>query len=274
MIVGHLEATGIRLDGPVPAGVVAREREVPGEAQADGVEQLAADPQRAEPLRAEEPLLRRDRVHVDAQIAHVHRDGARGLRAIDEHQRAPLMGKRGNPSDRHHEAGRPQDVRERDELRARCDELVEALEDLVVGSIARELGEAEVDAESVADRVQRPDAAGVLVTRRDRAAAVPPVDRPRSEVHAVRGRVGDRDLVELAAEHRSDAGASLVHALDRVEVVLVLRPPEVALVRLELGHRRGDLRGNGARPSPCSAGSRRTARAAPPEPRRACPCLT
>ena len=61
------------------------------------------------------------------------------------------------------------------------------------------------------------------------------------DVHAVGRRVRQRDLVKVGADDRRHARAGLVHPLDAVEVVREIRSADVALVRLELGHRGRDL---------------------------------
>ena len=77
---------------PAPAGVGAREGEAAGEGRGEDGQQLALDPQRAEPLGAEEPLLRGHGIHVDVEVADVDRDRAGRLRAVHQEQGAPRMG--------------------------------------------------------------------------------------------------------------------------------------------------------------------------------------
>jgi hypothetical protein len=145
VVVRDLEPLRVGRQRPIAAGVARREGEEARERRLEPVEELAPDPQGAQPLRPEQPLLRRDRVHVDAEIAHGDWNGARRLCPVDEDERTALVGDVGDAADRHHEARGPQDVRDRHQLRAGRDQAIEKADDLVVGCVARELGEGEID---------------------------------------------------------------------------------------------------------------------------------
>ncbi len=139
--------------------------------------------------------------------------------------------------DRHQEPGRPEHVRDRHEARARHNCAIERAEDVVIGRVAIEGGEPDVDAESLAKRVERPQAAGVLMGRRDSNVTGLPVDRPRADVHPVARGMGQGDLVELRSEHRRHGGPGFVDPDEELLVVRDVGPADVPLVLDELRQR-------------------------------------
>ena len=102
----------------------------------------------------------------------------------------------------------------------------------------------DLDPESFAQVVERARATGMLEARRDRAIAGLPVDRPRADVHAVGGRVGQGDVRRIGHEHRGDRGPRFGHPLERVEPVVGVGAPRRELVRRDLVHRGGRLSGD------------------------------
>ena len=118
---------------------------------------------------------------------------------------------------------------------------VERGERPVVVAIVAGIDERELDAVAVAQRVQRPDAAGVLVRGRHDAAARAPVGEERRGVHRVGRRMGQADGADVGPEDRRHAGPRLVHAGERLEEVVGVGAAEIALVVRDVGHRGGGL---------------------------------
>ena len=119
--------------------------------------------QRAHPLRPEQPLLGRHGVQVGAEVVEPERDGAGGLRAVDDDERAAVVGDVRDGPDRHDGTGRPQDVRDRDEPGLGGDGGVEGGDRPCVVAVVAGVDERDVHAEPVAERVQRTEPARVLV---------------------------------------------------------------------------------------------------------------
>ena len=180
------------------------------------LDRRAAGDERAHPLRTEQPLLGGDGVQVRPEVVETERDGAGGLRPVDHHDRAPVVRELGDPGDRHDRPGRPQHVRDRDQPGPGRDRGIERGERPVVVAIVAGVDERDLDAVSVAQRVQRPDAAGVLVGGRHGASAGAPVGEQRRGVHRVGRRVGQarprrRRVPRTAA---TPARASSMRAID------------------------------------------------------------
>ena len=98
--------------GQVEALEAAASRRAPGRGRSTA---RRVDHERAHPLGPEQPLLGRDGVQVGAEGIEADRDRAGRLGAVDDDEGAARVGDVGDPGDRHDGAGRPQDVRDRDE---------------------------------------------------------------------------------------------------------------------------------------------------------------
>ena len=115
----------------------------------------------------------------------------------------------------------------------------------VVVAVVAGIDEVDLDAQPVAERDtaargRRRARARVVTTRPPRA----PVGQQRRGVHPVGRGVGQRDRVDVGAEHGGDAGPRLGHPLaGRRAKSSEVGAPDVALADRELGHRRGGLGG-------------------------------
>ena len=172
---GRLEPAGVRPPRRAAGAVHALEAEPAGERRDEPLDRRGVHGERAHPLRPEQPLLGGQRVQVGAEVLEPERDRAGRLGAVDDDERATVVGDLRDGPDRHDGTGRPQHVRDRDEPGVGGDGRVEGGDRPGVVAVVTGVDDGEVDVEAVADRVQRTDAAGVLVGGRHRPAAGPPV---------------------------------------------------------------------------------------------------
>ncbi len=216
---------------------------VAGVGHIDPLARLGGDPERPEPLGAEEPLLRRDRVDVRSGRTEIDGDRTSGLRSVDDEQGIPGMCHRRQTVDRQHGARCPQDVRDDHRPGSPVDGLIERLQDLVFGSRRGHVDERDIDPAARAEVVERPDPTRVFEARRHGAVARSPLDAPDPDVHPVCRRMRQRDVPDVGGDDGCDRGARLGHPLDGLEVVVDVRPTRADLVLGKLGHRRGCLGG-------------------------------
>jgi hypothetical protein len=92
---------------------------------------------------------------------------------------------------------------------------------------------------------------GVLGRGRHDPVARSQVDRPDGRVHRARRRVGDRDLVDVRADHGGDGAARLGEPLEEAVPVVHRRAADSELVLDDLGHARRPSRRASGRPSRC-----------------------
>ena len=154
------------------------------------------------------------RVQVRAELVEPDRDRAGGLGAVDDDQRAAGVGERRRSAATGMTA--PVVHRTCEIETSRVPGVIAASNAAsvrVVVAVVAGVDEDELDADPVAERVQRPEAAGVLVRGRHDAAAGPPVGQQRGGVHPVGRGVGQGDRADVGAEHGRDAGARLGHPL-------------------------------------------------------------
>ena len=233
-----------RLSAPLEAEPAAERRD-------ESFDGGRIDDECAHPLGAEQPFLGGHGVQVGAEVLDPEADRAGRLRAVDDHDGASVVGDVGDGPDRHDGTGGPQDVRDRDEARVGGDRGVEGGDRPRVVTVVAGVDERDLHAGPVAQRVQRPDPARVLVGGRHRAATRAPVGEQRRGVHPVRRRVGQRDRPDVRTEDGGDPGARLAHAAHELGEVVGVSPAHIAFVGGHVGHRGGRLGGERARRTRC-----------------------
>ena len=94
------------------------------------------------------------------------------------------------------------------------------------------------------DGVNGPERARMLGVGRHDPIAAAEIDRPGRRVHRRGRRVGDRDLVDVGADHRGDRATGLGEPLEEGVPVVHRRAADAELVVDDLGHRGGRLGGH------------------------------
>ena len=216
MVAAGLEAPGVGPPGRVARAVRALEAVPATEGRRQPLDRRPVHDEGAHAFGSEQPLLGGDGVGIRAEILEADRDGAGGLRAVDHDQGAASVGQVSDPGDGQDRAGRPQDVRDRDEPGVGRDRRIERSERPFVVAVVAGVDERDVHAIPVAQRVQRAGRAGVLVGGRHRATAGPPVGQQRRGVHPVGRGMGQRDRVDVGPDHRGDPGPRLRHPRQRL----------------------------------------------------------
>ncbi len=173
------------------------------------LEQLPPRPERARARRAEH-LVPGERVEVGADRLDIDGDVRHGLCAVDQDQRAGLVGLRGHLGDRVDGAEGVRDVGERHELRLQPEQDVEHVlaEDPVVG----DRDELEVAVHLLREELPRDEVRVVLhLGEHDRVAARDVAAAPRvgDEVDRLGGVAGEDDLVAVGGvDEPGHGGAS------------------------------------------------------------------
>ena len=204
-------------------------------------------PERARPLRPEEPLLARDREEVDAELGDADRDRADGLGAVDGDDRAAIVGEPGDRLEREAGPGGPEHVRERPRAGCRAGSpSSNAARIASSSSPARPSTVDDLGPVRAAAAWTGPSAPGMLgVGRHDPVARRRSSDQTAAFIAAGR-RMGDRDLVDVGADDGRDGATRLGEPLEEGVPVVHRRAADPELVVDDLGHRGGRLGGHRA----------------------------
>ena len=178
------------------------------------------DDERTRALRAAQPFLPGDGVEVEP--IRVDRNCAHRLRAVDEDRdagRSPQLvhGKHG--------AGRPEDVRDRDQARARGDRRCDVLRIRLHDHDPRTRG------------VQRAEQPEVLVGRRDQLVFGAEPETCKHDVAAVRRRRRQRDVLGAHPHERRKLGPQLLAHLEETHEPRVAPTPFADADLVLLAHR-------------------------------------
>src|SRR5579875_3326735 len=172
----------------------------------DIMERLAAGIECTGAVRTAEPLLHGNGVEIHVERAHIDRDGSRRLRSIDQHRNAALAPHASHGSYIQRRARGPGHMRQRDQARARSNQLVDGLKYRPV-SRGAEIGNANANAIAITDLIQWSEGADMFVIGGDNLIAGTPVKAIADDIHTLAGVIGQGNLALAGVQQARDAAA-------------------------------------------------------------------